>query len=88
MLISEAYTLQDNTTIDGHIITARELIVKAQYNCSMQVDTNWYCNEHPQQNVTTVPTRTIPHPQLEVNAVTDFGNTTQEKNPYQDSLYV
>ena len=86
MLISEAYTLQDNTTIDGHIITARELIVKAQYLLSMKLYTNWYCNEHPQQNVITLPTRTIPHPQLEVNAATYFDtitkivcNRTQEK---------
>ena len=29
MLTSEAYTLQDNKTIDGQIITAGELVVKA-----------------------------------------------------------
>ena len=50
MFISEAYTLQDNTTIDGKIITAGELVVKAQYICSMKVDTNWYWNQHPQQH--------------------------------------
>ena len=38
----------------------------------MQIETNWYCNQHPQQNVITVPTRTILHPRLEVNAVTHF----------------
>ena len=37
ILISEAYTLQDNTTIDVQIITAGELVVKAKYLCSMQV---------------------------------------------------
>ena len=47
MFISEAYTLQDNTTIDGKIITAGKLVVKSQYLSSMQVDTNWYCNQHP-----------------------------------------
>ena len=31
MFISEAYTLQENTTIDGQIITAGELVVKAEY---------------------------------------------------------
>ena len=36
----EAYTLQDNTTIDVKIITAGGLVVKAQYLCSVQVDTN------------------------------------------------
>ena len=37
---SGAYTLQENTTIDGKIITAGEFFVKAQYLCSMQIDTN------------------------------------------------
>ena len=38
----------------------------------MQVDTNWYLNQQPQQHVITVPTRTILHLRLEFNAVTDF----------------
>ena len=42
MFTYEAYTLQDNATIDGQIIHARELIVKVRYFFSMQVDTNWY----------------------------------------------
>ena len=29
MFTSEAYTIQDNTTIDGQIITVGELVVKA-----------------------------------------------------------
>ena len=29
--ISEAYTLQNNTQIDGHVISAGELVVKAKY---------------------------------------------------------
>ena len=52
----------------------------------MQVDTNWYWNRHPQHHVITVPTRTIPHPLLEVNAITYFHaipksvcNSTQAK---------
>ena len=61
-----------NTTIDGKIITDGELVVKAQYLCSMKIDTNWYCNQQPKQHFFTVPTRTIIHPQLEVDAVTDF----------------
>ena len=48
------------------------MVFKAQYICSIQVDTNWYCNQQPKHHVITVPTRTILHPQLEVNAVTDF----------------
>ena len=42
MFTSKGYTLQYNTTIDEQIITTGELVVKAQYICSMQVDTNWY----------------------------------------------
>ena len=38
----------------------------------MQVDNNWCWNQQTKQHVITVPTRTIIHPQLEVNAVTDF----------------
>ena len=69
---SEAYTQQDNTTIDGQVITSGELVVKAQYLCYMKVDTNWYWNQNPKQHITTVLTRTILHPRLKVNAVTDF----------------
>ena len=95
MFTSEAYKLQENTTVDGKIITAGELVVKAQYICSMQVDTNWYWNQHPQHNFITVPTRTILHPRLEVNAVKYFQaipksvcTRTQAKKSYHDSLYV
>ena len=42
MFTSEAYTLQDNTTIYGKIITAGKLVAEAQYHYYMQVDTNWY----------------------------------------------
>ena len=72
MFTSEAYTLQDNTTIYGQFFTAGKLVVKAQYLLSVQVDTNLYWNQHPQQHVITVPTRTTLHIRLEVNAVTYF----------------
>ena len=95
MFTSEAYTLQDNTTIDVQIITAGELVVKAQYPCSMQVYTNWYWNQQTKQHVIAVPTRTILYPKLEVNVVTDFhviptgvSTRTQAKNPYHDNLHV
>ena len=95
MFTSESYTLQYNTTIDGKIINAGELVLKAQYPCSVQVDTNWYWNQHPQQHVVTFTTRKILHPRLEVIPVTYFHaipkivcTRTQAKNPYQDSLYV
>ena len=69
---SGAFTLQENTSIDGQTITAGELVVKAKYHCSMQIDTNWYWNQQPKHHVITVPTLTILHPQLEVDAITDF----------------
>ena len=72
MFTSEEYTLQDNTIIYGQIITVGKLVVKAQYLCFMQVDTNCYWNQHLQQNVITLPTRTILHPLIEVNALTYF----------------
>ena len=34
--LSEAYTLQNNTPLDGHVIYAVQLVIKAQYLCSMQ----------------------------------------------------
>ena len=40
MFTSGAYTLQEITIIDGKIITAGELVVKAQYLCYMQVENN------------------------------------------------
>ena len=72
MFTSDAYTLQENTKIDVQIITSGELVVNAKYLCSMKLDTNWYCNQHPKHHVITVPTRTILHPQLEDDAITDF----------------
>ena len=39
--ISEAYTLQNNTKMDEHVISAGELVVGAQYLCSRQGNTNW-----------------------------------------------
>ena len=95
MITSGAYTLQENTTMYGYVITSGGLVVKAKYICSMHIDTNWYWNQQPRQHVITLPTRTILHPQLEVNTVTDFHSIstsvcarTQEKYIYQDSLYV
>ena len=95
MLTSGAYKLQENTTIDGKIITAGELVVKEQYLCYIKIDTNWYWYQQPKHHVIKVPTRTILHPQLEVNAITHFHEIptslfyrTQAKKPSQDSLYV
>ena len=38
----------------------------------MQIDTNWYWYQQPKHHGITVPTRTILHQQLEVDATTDF----------------
>ena len=48
------------------------MVVKEQYLCSMLIYTNWYWNQQPKHHAITVPTRTILHPQLEVNMITDF----------------
>ena len=48
------------------------MVVKAQYICSVQLDNNWYWNQQPKQHVIIVPTRTIVHPKIVVNAGTDF----------------
>ena len=69
---SGAYTLQENTTIDGQILIAGELVVNAKYLCYMQIDTNWYWNQQPKHHIITVPTCTILHSQLECDAITDF----------------
>ena len=65
-LLSEAYTLQNNITIDGQVISAGELVVKAQYICSIQGNTDWYWKQQPLQHTIMVPTRTILHPCLYV----------------------
>ena len=66
MFILKAYTLQNNTTIDGQIITAGELVVKAQYICSTQDRTNWNWDQHPLQHYIIVPTNKMIHPRLDV----------------------
>ena len=95
MFTSGAYKLKKNTRIDGQIITAGELVVKEKYLCSMQVDTNCYWNQQSKHHVITVPTRTILHPQLEGDAITDFHSIptcvcsrTQAKKPSQGRIYV
>ena len=72
MFTSGAYTLQENTTIDGKILIAGELVVNEKNIFSMQVDTNWYWNQQSKHHVITVPTCIILHPQLEGDAITDF----------------
>ena len=67
------------------------MAVKAQYLCSVKVDTSWYRNQHPQHHAITVTSLIVIHQQLEVNAVTDTQVYVQghnQKDPYQESLYV
>ena len=40
--ISEAFILQEETTYDGQINTAGELVFKFQYMNCMQYNTKWY----------------------------------------------
>ena len=40
--ISEAYRLQNDTQIDGQVISAGELFAKEKYPCSVQENYNWY----------------------------------------------
>ena len=47
MFKTGAYTIRENTTIDGQIITAGELVVKAKYLCYMRVYTNRHWNQQP-----------------------------------------
>ena len=64
--LSYAYTLQSNTKIDGQVISDGELVVKAQYLCSMQEKNNWYWKQQPLEYTIIVPTCTILHSRLEV----------------------
>ena len=63
--ISEAYTQQNNTTIDGKFIYAGELVFKAQYICSVQENANWCCKQQLLQQTIVVPTRKIIHTRLD-----------------------
>ena len=62
----------------------------------MKVETNCYCNQHPQEHVITVPTRTILHPRLEVTGIKDFHaipksvftGTQEEKSTSRQPIYL
>ena len=69
--ISEAYTLQNNTKFDRQNISADELVVKAQYICSMQENFNWYWKQQSLHHNIMVPTRTIIHPCLYIIGIID-----------------
>ena len=65
----EAYTLQHDTTCDGQISSAGELVVNSQYLRCMQEKTNWYWEQKQQQQFIIIPTRTTVHICLDVMAV-------------------
>ena len=69
--VSEAYTLQNNTTISGQVISSGELVVKAQYIFSMQENNNCYLKQQPLQQTIIVPTFTMIHPRLDVITIRD-----------------
>ena len=68
--ISEAYTPQNSTKIDKQIISALELLVKAQYLCSMKESSNWYWKRQSLQQNIIVTTLTILHPCLDIVIIT------------------
>ena len=81
--ISKSYTLQNNTTIDGQVISADELVVKAQYIYFVQENTNWYWKQQPLQQTIMVPTRTILHLLIDVitiRYVQDIHNNLCNRN--------
>ena len=51
MFISEVYMLQNNIKIEGGIITAVKLVVRAQYICSVQEITDWFGINIPNSNL-------------------------------------
>ena len=61
--------MQNITTIDGQVISAGELFVKAQYLNSKQEKPNWYWKQQPLQQTIIVPTRIIIHQCLEVTTI-------------------
>ena len=69
--ISDAYMLQNNTTIDRTFISSGELFVKAQYLCSVQENTNLYWKQQPLKHTIIVPTSTILPPNLGVIMIRD-----------------
>ena len=44
-VLSEDYTLQEDTTWDGQMITSKELVLKAQYLERIQEKKKWYCEQ-------------------------------------------
>ena len=60
--LSEAYTLQEDTTYNVQISTSSELVVKAQYIPSMQYKTKWYWEYYNNRTISL-----FKHAQLYIN---------------------
>ena len=87
------YTLKNNTTIDGQVISAGELVLKSQYIWSMKENTNWCWKQQPLEQTIIVPTRTILHPHPDVITIRylqdipkNICDRTQAKNIRKDIL--
>ena len=68
-LLSEVYTLQEETMCDWKTSKSGELVAKARYSNCLQDNTERYWEQSPQQNNTIVTTITIVHPSLDVMTV-------------------
>ena len=82
--------LHNNAQIDGQVISAGKLVVKAQYLCSMQENINWYWKQQSPKQTIIVTTRTIIHPNLYVVIIREVQdipknvyNSIQEKHAIQ-----
>ena len=63
--------------ITQHLMYKLSLLLNWLLKDNMQVDTHLYWNQHPQQNIITVPTHTILHTRLEVNYIINFHDITK-----------
>ena len=86
--VSEAYTLQVETTWNIQIILSGELVFKAQYLIFIQEKINWYWDHKKQQQVIIFPKLTIVHTCLDVGVVKDIRdipkNICNRNNKKQD----
>ena len=82
------FTPQDEAKCDIQSSTDGKLVVKSQYMNCMQVKTNWYWEQPPQQNSIISPTRTIVHPCLDVTTITKVKKPKHLWNKNQTHKYI
>ena len=70
--LSEAYTLQEDTSCDGKISMSGKLILKYQYLICMKTKKKWYWEQTQKQQVIVVTTFIIFHPCLDFIVVKDL----------------